>query len=119
MIAKGNAPRDIEEKRRVLTDQQLAWLDQWEEEGLARNRFNTRFTCPQDLQSWRVSLVPRRIRPNAAGYADYQFSVGVAAAVYLEEYAPKNRISEIIEVNINNLAAVPSIIFGLWVWQCF
>jgi len=41
------------------------------------------------------------------------FPVGVAAAVYLEEYAPKNRISEIIEVNINNLAAVPSIIFGL------
>ena len=39
--------------------------------------------------------------------------MGVAAAVYLEEYAPKNRISEIIEVNINNLAAVPSIIFGL------
>ncbi len=41
------------------------------------------------------------------------FPVGVAAAVYLEEYAPKNRLSEIIEVNINNLAAVPSIIFGL------
>ena len=42
-----------------------------------------------------------------------QKQLGVAAAVYLEEYAPKNRISEIIEVNINNLAAVPSIIFGL------
>jgi phosphate transport system permease protein len=41
------------------------------------------------------------------------FPVGVAAAVYLEEYAPQNRLSEIIEVNINNLAAVPSIIFGL------
>lgn len=41
------------------------------------------------------------------------FPVGVAAAIYLEEYAPKNRITELIEVNINNLAAVPSIIFGL------
>jgi phosphate transport system permease protein len=41
------------------------------------------------------------------------FPMGVAAAIYLEEYAPKNRVSEIIEVNINNLAAVPSIIFGL------
>ena len=41
------------------------------------------------------------------------FPMGVAAAIYLEEYAPKNRLTEIIEVNINNLAAVPSIIFGL------
>jgi phosphate transport system permease protein len=41
------------------------------------------------------------------------FPVGVAAAVYLEEFAPKNRWTDIIEVNINNLAAVPSIVFGL------
>ncbi|MFM6949431.1 MAG: phosphate ABC transporter permease PstA [Novosphingobium sp.] len=41
------------------------------------------------------------------------FPVGVLAAVYLEEYAPKNRWTDIIEVSINNLAAVPSIIFGL------
>lgn len=41
------------------------------------------------------------------------FPIGVAAAIYLEEYAPKNRLTDIIEVNINNLAAVPSIIFGL------
>jgi phosphate transport system permease protein len=39
--------------------------------------------------------------------------VGVLAAIYLEEYAPKNRVTDIIEVSINNLAAVPSIIFGL------
>ena len=39
--------------------------------------------------------------------------IGVAAAIYLEEFAPKNRLTEIIEVNINNLAAVPSIVFGL------
>jgi phosphate transport system permease protein len=41
------------------------------------------------------------------------FPIGVAAAVYLEEFAPKNRLTQIIEVNINNLAAVPSIVFGL------
>ena len=41
------------------------------------------------------------------------FPIGVAAAVYLEEFAPKNRWTDLIEVNINNLAAVPSIIFGL------
>ncbi len=41
------------------------------------------------------------------------FPIGVAAAIYLEEFAPRNRLTDIIEVNINNLAAVPSIIFGL------
>ncbi len=41
------------------------------------------------------------------------FPLGVAAAIYLEEFAPQNRLTDIIEVNINNLAAVPSIIFGL------
>ena len=41
------------------------------------------------------------------------FPIGVAAAVYLEEFAPKNKFTDFIEVNINNLAAVPSIIFGL------
>ena len=39
--------------------------------------------------------------------------IGVAAAIYLEEFAPKNKWTDLIEVNINNLAAVPSIVFGL------
>ncbi|WP_318526519.1 ABC transporter permease subunit [Vibrio fortis] len=43
----------------------------------------------------------------------YQFPIGVAAATYLEEFAPKNKITDMIEININNLAAVPSIVFGL------
>jgi phosphate transport system permease protein len=43
MIYKGSAPREIEEKRRVLTDQQLTWLDQWQGENLTRTRFNFRF----------------------------------------------------------------------------
>ena len=41
------------------------------------------------------------------------FPLGVATAIYLEEFAPKNRWTDLIEVNINNLAAVPSIVFGL------
>ena len=41
------------------------------------------------------------------------FPLGVATAVYLEEIAPRNRLTGLIEVNINNLAAVPSIVFGL------
>ena len=41
------------------------------------------------------------------------FPIGIGAAVYLEEFAPKNKVSDIIEININNLAAVPSVVFGL------
>jgi phosphate transport system permease protein len=41
------------------------------------------------------------------------FPIGISAAVYLEEFAPKNRLTDLIEVNINNLAAVPSVVFGL------
>jgi len=41
------------------------------------------------------------------------FPIGIAAAIYLEEFAPKNRFTDLIEVNINNLAAVPSVVFGL------
>ncbi len=55
----------------------------------------------------------RRLRPHLAGDAGACLPIGVAAAIYLEEFAPKNRLTELIEVNINNLAAVPSIVFGL------
>ena len=41
------------------------------------------------------------------------FPVGVAAACYLEEFAPRNKFTDFIEININNLAAVPSVVFGL------
>ncbi len=41
------------------------------------------------------------------------FPIGIGAAIYLEEFAPKNKVSDLIEVNINNLAAVPSVVFGL------
>jgi phosphate transport system permease protein len=47
------------------------------------------------------------------------FPLGVAAAVYLEEFAPKNKWTDVIEVNINNLAAVPSIVFGLLALEIF
>ncbi|WP_242445783.1 hypothetical protein [Chromatium okenii] len=45
------------------------------------------------------------------------FPIGVGAALYLEEFAPKNRWTDFIEVNINNLAAVPSLSLGYWAWQ--
>jgi len=47
------------------------------------------------------------------------FPLGIGAAIYLEEFAPKNRLSDFIEVNINNLAAVPSVVFGLLALSVF
>ena len=46
------------------------------------------------------------------------FPIGVFSALYLEEFAPRNRWTDLIEVSINNLAAVPSIILACWAWQC-
>lgn len=77
--------------------------------------------------SWSFFTNPDSTAPEQAGIAGalvgtlltitvtiaFAFPVGLAAAIYLEEYAPKNRITDLIEININNLAAVPSIVFGL------
>ena len=115
-IVKGAAPRDIEEERRIVSNLQLRLLDQWTAEGRVGSIFNINFFTRGDSRN-----------PELAGLAGalagsfwallvcfvISFPMGIAAAIYLEEFAPKNRITEIIEVNINNLAAVPSIIFGL------
>ncbi|HEX9963740.1 MAG TPA: phosphate ABC transporter permease PstA [Allosphingosinicella sp.] len=85
-------------------------------EGRARTRFNATFltsadaTDPAAVGIWgalKGSLLTMVVTLAIA------FPVGVLSAVYLEEYAPRNRWTELIEVSINNLAAVPSIIFGL------
>ncbi|MFQ3250359.1 MAG: phosphate transport system permease protein [Glaciecola sp.] len=99
-----------------LKDKQIAWIDTLIANEHIEKRFNTTFFTSGDSRE-----------PEQAGIFGammgslftllvciaLSFPVGIAAAVYLEEYAPKNRFTDFIEVNINNLAAVPSIIFGL------
>jgi phosphate transport system permease protein len=89
---------------------------QLEKRGVLAKRFDAGFltrsdaTDPQDVGIWgalKGSILTMIITLALA------FPIGVLAALYLEEYAPKNRWTDIIEVSINNLAAVPSIIFGL------
>jgi phosphate transport system permease protein len=84
--------------------------------GLVRSGFNVAFltsgdaTDPASVGIWgafKGSLLTMLVTLALA------FPVGVLSAVYLEEYAPRNRWTDMIEVSINNLAAVPSIIFGL------
>ena len=116
MIVKRQAPREIEEKRRVLNDFQLGLLDRWTAEGRRSSSFNHRFFTNGDSRSPELAGLGGAIAGSfwtLIVCLILSFPMGVAAAIYLEEYAPKNRLTEIIEVNINNLAAVPSIIFGL------
>ena len=116
LYKKGVIHKGTDEADRRVSDKQMAWFDTLEERGVISTGFNTTFFTHADsrepelagiwgatmgsLFTMLVTLLP-------------SFPVGVSAAVYLEEFAPKNRLTQIIEVNINNLAAVPSIVFGL------
>ena len=115
-IVKGAAPRDIEEERRVVSNLQLRLLDQWTAEDRVGSTFNINFFTRGDSRNPELAGLAGAIAGSFWALLVcfvISFPVGIAAAIYLEEFAPKNRITEVIEVNINNLAAVPSIIFGL------
>ena len=116
MLIKGHIDLNLPESDRRIKDNQLAWIQQLQAEGRIEKRFNTIFFTAGDSREPELSGI------KGAVYGSFftllitlaiAFPVGVAAAVYLEEFAPKNRWTDLIEVNINNLAAVPSIVFGL------
>jgi phosphate transport system permease protein len=116
MFVKGHIPRDVPEAERRVSDKQAAWIDQLAAAGRLKLKFNTAFFEAGDSREPELA----GIRGAAAGSMFtltitllLSFPIGVAAAVYLEEFAPKNRWTDLIEVNINNLAAIPSIVFGL------
>ncbi len=116
MLEKGNIKRDVPESDRRLTDKQLAWIDLLKKDDKIRKQFNTAFFTAGDSREPELAGIW-----GAAVGSFYtlivtlllSFPIGVASAVYLEEFSPKNRWTDLIEVNINNLAAVPSIVFGL------
>lgn len=115
-LYKGLIDRETEEARRRLDDAQIVLFDELVEQGRVSRSFN-----------WGLFLNADSRFPELAGLSGaivgsfyvllvcflLSFPVGIAAAIYLEEFAPKNRATDLIEVNINNLAAVPSIVFGL------
>ena len=99
-----------------LSANQLGWLAQLKAEGDAATHFNRRLFTTGDSREAELAGLWGAVVGSFFSLAVtllIAFPVGVAAAVYLEEFAPKNRFTDIIEVNINNLAAVPSIVFGL------
>ncbi len=113
---KGLFDPGVREADRRVKDRQVAWLQKFRADG----RLETRF-------AWTLFFATSSAEPQTAGLGVALLGslymmllifalcvpLGVATAVYLEEFAPKNRWTDLIEVNINNLAAVPSIVFGI------
>lgn len=113
---KGQIDLSVSENNRKVSDQQVGWMNQLAESGALGKHFNT-----------GIFVNGNSSRPEAAGVGValigsfymmlivlvLSLPIGVAASIYLEEFAPKNKFTDLIEVNINNLAAVPSIVYGL------
>ncbi|WP_406851892.1 phosphate ABC transporter permease PstA [Brevundimonas sp. BH3] len=116
MYLKGKITLDTPEDLRRVSDQQMQWLDSLKSQGVIRAHFNSAlFTKGDSTQPELAGLLGAVIGSTLmlSVTALIAIPVGVFAAVWLEEYAPRNRLTAIIEVNINNLAAVPSIVYGL------
>ena len=115
---KGRVSRDSIGNDKNISPAQLDLVDALKDEGCLAKHFNMSFITGSDASD---------ARPEAAGMGTSMIGsffmmlvvlvlalpIGVAASIYLEEFAPKNWITDIIEVNISNLAAVPSIVFGI------
>lgn len=113
---KGQIDLSVNQQNRRVSDQQLQWVQKLTDGGEMARHFNT-----------GIFVNGASSRPEAAGVGValigsfymmlivlvLSLPIGVAASIYLEEFAPKNRLTDLIEVNINNLAAVPSIVYGL------
>ncbi|MCA0400069.1 MAG: phosphate ABC transporter permease PstA [Proteobacteria bacterium] len=104
------------EADRRVTDAEIAWLEALRAKGQLQNAFATRFFTNGDSREPELAGIRGALTGSALTLLVtllFCLPIGVGAAVYLEEFAPKNRLTDILEVNINNLAAVPSIVFGL------
>ena len=116
LFMKGKIDQSISEDLRRLKDQDITWVNVLKEKGDIKRKFNTALFQNGD------SREPEMAGILGAALGSFfslvvcfliSFPLGILTAVYLEEYARKNRLTDFIEVNINNLAAVPSIVFGL------
>ena len=115
-VVKGAIDRSLPESDRRVKDQKLAWIEQLEKNDLISTTFNWYFFSSGDSREPEMAGIKGAIIGSFYTLLvtlALSFPVAVAAAIYLEEFAPKNRFIDFIEININNLAAVPSIVFGL------
>ena len=115
-LLKGNIDRDVPPDRRQVSDQQIAWVDQLVETGEIKSAFNSRFFTSPDSRDAELAGIGGAFIGSLMTLfvtACLAIPIGIGAAIWLDEFAPKNRFVDFIEININNLAAVPSIIFGV------
>lgn len=114
---KGNIDRSLPDSQQQLSPKMREWVESLSEQGVIQNRFSLALFMNADSRS---SLASAGLAGAFMGSFYMMLVVivlavpmGVAAAIYLEEFAPRNKLTDLVEVNINNLAAVPSIVFGL------
>lgn len=114
---KGNIDRTLADDQQQLSPEVRQLADDLKANGMIENAFNTNiFTSPDSRSSPATSGLAGAFMGSLFMMMIVIFisiPIGVASAIYLEEFAPKNWITDVVEVNINNLAAVPSIVFGL------
>jgi len=113
---RGYISRETPESDRRLSDYQIGILDELQAQGRIEYRISDYLFGGAASRNAEMAGVKGAVVGSILTLTVtllLAFPIGVATAVYLEEFAPKNRFTEIIEVNINNLAAVPSVVFGI------
>ncbi|MCU0855763.1 MAG: phosphate ABC transporter permease PstA [Rhodobacteraceae bacterium] len=115
---KGRVTRETAERDTNISVAQLDLADRMVDAGLLGLKFNPRFLTNPDASDTRPEAAGLGVAIIGSAYmmllvALFVLPLGVAASIYLEEFAPKNRWTDLIEVNISNLAAVPSIVYGI------
>lgn len=115
---KGRVTMASAELDRNVSPQQLMLADALKDAGALSTRFNFAFFTAPDASDTRPEAAGLGVAILGSAYMmlivlALALPIGVAASIYLEEFAPQNWLTDIIEVNISNLAAVPSIVFGI------
>tara|TARA_Y100000022_G_scaffold197102_1_gene205073 strand:+ start:1253 stop:2536 length:1284 start_codon:yes stop_codon:yes gene_type:complete len=113
---KGKIDINLDESNRPLSNAQISWINFMVEKNMIEKKFNVSFFSNGDSRnSEEAGILGAMVGSFLALMVTIiaAFPLGVMSAIYLEEFAPKNKFTNFIEVNINNLAAVPSIVFGL------
>ena len=113
---KGKIDINLDESNRPISDAQISWINFMVEKNMIERKFNVSFFSNGDSRnSEEAGILGAMVGSFLALMVTIiaAFPLGVMSAIYLEEFAPKNKFTNFIEVNINNLAAVPSIVFGL------
>lgn len=115
-LIKGNIDASLPEANRKVKDTEVSWITKLQEEERITLNFHTLFFTNGDSREPELAGIWGATVGSALTLLvtlSIAFPVGVLTAIYLEEFAPKNRLTDLLEININNLAAVPSIVFGL------